>query len=245
MKKFLSLVGIIVVLTVVCLLIPWEHVNWGKISILPASTITVTGEAKQDEAPQIARFSASVTATNVDKQTAINEVNTQMTKIIQAVKDFGINEKDIQTQQVSVYQTKDNIEIMIYPPRPSAKDVWQASNSISITLRDITKASDLTDLLQASGATNVYGPNYSLDDTTQAQADLLAKAIDNAREKAQKIAQASRRKLGKVITVNEGSSGYPGPLYVGGGMMAEKSSAPVEPGTETVYQSVTVTFELK
>lgn len=236
MKKFLSLVGIIAVLTAVCLLIPWEHVNWGKISVLPASTITVTGEAKQDEVPQIARFSASVTATNVDKQTAVNEVNTQMAKLIKSVKDFGIAAKDIQTQQVSVYQTKEE--------RLSIKDVWQASNSISVTLRDITKVSDLADLLAASGATNVYGPNYSLDDTTQAQADLLSKAIDNAREKAQKIAVASQRKLGQVITVSEGSSNYPRPMFVGG-MMAEKSSTPVEPGTETVYQSVTVTFELK
>ncbi len=248
MKKFLSLVGIIIVLTAVCLFIPWEHVNWGKISILPASTITVTGEAKKDELPQIARFSASVTATNADKQTAVNAVNSAMEKIIKSVKDFDINEKDIQTQQVLVYQTKeDRQEIMlIYPPIRSGKDVWQASNSVSITLRDITKASALADLLQNSGAANVSGPNYSLDDTTQAQVDLLAKAIDNAKAKAEKIATASKRKLGKVITVSEGSSGYPGPLFAGGGMMAEKSiSAPVEPGTETVYKSVTVTFELK
>ncbi|MBU1323482.1 SIMPL domain-containing protein, partial [Patescibacteria group bacterium] len=153
MKKFLNLVGIIVILTALCLLIPWEHVNWGKISILPASTITVTGEAKQDLTSQIANFSAGVTATNIDKQTAVNEVNSAMEKIIKSVKDFGIEEKDIQTQQVSVYQTKeDRPEIMIYPPRPSGKDVWQASNSISIKLRNIDQASALTDLLQQSNA---------------------------------------------------------------------------------------------
>lgn len=246
MKNFLGIAGIIIVLIAACLFIPWEHVNWGKISILPASTITVTGEAKQDELPQIARFSASVTATNADKQIAINEVNSAMEKIIKSVKDFGIDTKDIQTQQVSVYQTKeDRPEIMIYPPIRSGKDVWQASNSISITLRDITKAADLTDLLQAGDAANVSGPNYSLDDTTEIQTELLSKAIDNARAKAQKIAAASQRKLGQVITVSEGFSNYPGPLFAGGSMMAERSSAPVEPGTETVSKSVTVTFELK
>lgn len=237
MKKFFSLVGIVAVLLAACLLIPWEHVNWGKISVLPASTITVTGEAKQDLTSQIANFSAGVTATNEDKQTAINEVNSVMEKIIKSVKDFGIDTKDIQTQQISVYQTKEE--------RLFVKDVWQASNSISVTLRDIAKVSALADLLQGSGATNVSGPNYSLDDTTQAQADLFSKAIDNAREKAGKIAAASQRKLGEVITVSEGSSNYPRPLFVGG-MMVEKSVlTPVEPGTETVYQSVTVTFELK
>jgi len=236
MKKFLNLVGIIVVLTAVCLLIPWEHVNWGKISVLPASTITVSGEAKKDELPQIARFSASVTATNADKQTAINEVNSAMEKIIKSVKDFGIDTKDIQTQQVSVYQTKED--------RLSVKDVWQASNSISLKLRNIDQASALTDLLQQSNATNIYGPNYSLDDTTQAQADLLSKAIDNAREKAEKIAVASKRKLGKIITVSEGSAIMPGPVFRAMSV-TETVPAPLEPGTETVYKSVTVTFELK
>lgn len=245
MKKFLNLVGIIVILTALCLLIPWEHVNWGKISILPASTITVTGEAKQDLTSQIANFSAGVTATNIDKQTAVNEVNSAMEKIIKSVKDFGIDEKDIQTQQVSVYQTKeDRPEIMIYPPRPSGKDVWQASNSISIKLRNIDQASALTDLLQQSNATNVYGPNYSLDDTTHAQADLLSKAIANAREKAQKIAVASKRKLGKIITVSEGGTVMPGPVFRSMSV-AESVPTPVEPGSETVYKSVTVTFELK
>lgn len=230
MKNFFSIVGIIIILSAICLLLPWEHVNWGKISILPAPTITVSGEAKANELPQIAHFSASVTVTNQDKQASVNKVNQTMAKLIQLIKDFGINEKDIQTQQLSVYQGKNN---------------WQASNSIRVTLRDITKASALADLLQGSEFTNVSGPSYSLDDTAETQVALLSKAIDNAREKAAKIATASKRKLGKVITVSEGGSSYPRPLSIGG-MMAEKSvSAPVEPGTETIYQSVTVTFALK
>ncbi len=228
MKKFLFLLLFFLGLGLLIKFVP--------ISLEAPASITVTGEAKRDEVPQIARFSASVTATNVDKQTAVNEVNSAMEKIIKSVKDFGIDQKDIQTQQVSVYQTKEG--------RLSDKDVWQASNSISLKLRNIDQASALTDLLQQSNATNVYGPNYSLDDTTQAQADLLAKAIDNAREKAAKIAAASQRKLGKIITVSEGGTVMPGPVFRAMSV-AETVPAPVEPGSETVYQSVTVTFELK
>jgi len=228
MKKFLLILLFFLGLGLLIKFVPF--------SLEPSASITVTGEAKLDLTSQIANFSAGVTATNEDKQTAINEVNTQMTKIIQAVKDFGIDEKDIQTQQVSVYQTKEE--------RLSVKDVWQASNSISLKLRNIDQASTLADLLQQSNATNVYGPNYSLDDTTQAQADLLSKAIDNAREKAEKIAVASKRKLGQVITVSEGGTVMPGPVFRAMSV-AESVPTPVEPGSETVYKSVTVTFELK
>ena len=228
MKKFLLILLFFLGLGLLIKFVPF--------SLEPSASITVTGEAKLDLTSQIANFSAGVTATNEDKQTAINEVNTQMTKIIQAVKDFGIDEKDIQTQQVSVYQTKEE--------RLSVKDVWQASNSISLKLRNIDQASTLADLLQQSNATNVYGPNYSLDDTTQAQVDLLSKAIDNAREKAEKIAVASKRKLGQVITVSEGGTVMPGPVFRAMSV-AESVPTPVEPGSETVYKSVTVTFELK
>jgi len=158
MKKFLLLLSFFLGLALVIKIVPF--------SLKQPATITVTGEAKKDELPQIARFSASVTAANADKQTVVNEVNSAMEKIIKSVKDFGIDEKDIQTQQVSVYQTKEE--------RLSAKDIWQAGNSINITLRNITQASALADLLQGNGAANVFGPNYSLDDTTLPQADKIA-----------------------------------------------------------------------
>ncbi len=68
--------------------------------------------------------------------------------------------------------------------------------------------------------------------------------MTDAKEKAEIIAKASGRKLGKVLTVTEGSAGsnllpmYAAKEGMGGG-------ASVEPGTSTVSKSMTVTFELK
>ena len=58
------------------------------ITFAPQATITVTGEAKADKAPQIAHFSASVLVFNTDKQTAVNEVNTKMEQLVKSLKDF-------------------------------------------------------------------------------------------------------------------------------------------------------------
>jgi uncharacterized protein YggE len=220
--------------------LPLERVNWGKIEFLPASTITVTGQAKREEASQIASFSVSVTASNDNKQTAIDEVNTKMADIIQKVKDFGIDEKDLKTQNVSVYESPE-VEILIYPPQKRGLR-WTASNSLEIKLKDASQASQLADLLNATGATSVSGPNFTLDNTQEAEVALLEKAIANARQKAEKVAQASGRRLGKIITVSEGGS--PMGIYP----MLERAvdtTTPIEPGTETVYKSVTVIFELK
>lgn len=223
-------------------------VKFIPITFAPQATIIVTGEAKADKIPQIAHFSASVSVFNADKQIAVNEVNAKMEKLVKDVKDFGIAPKDIQTQSVSVNEINNEAEIMIYPPRPRGQSKgWQASNSITITLRNIDKASGLTNLLQNSGVTDVSGPSFSLDDTAKIQTDLLAEAIADAKTKAQKAAQAGGRKLGKMITVNEGYSYTPGPLDAlsSGKMDRAVSDAPVEPGTERLSQTATVVFELK
>lgn len=208
--------------------------------------ITVTGQAEIDTLPQMAYFSATVSEFNSDKDAAVNQVNSAMDQLIAAVKTFGIADSDITTQQVSVYEVDGGPEIMIFPPRPVQKG-WQASNSIEITLRDIEKASALTDLLQGSGATSVSGPNFTMDDTTDLEVQLLTEAIADAKEKAQTTAQAAGRRLGKVITVSE--SGNVMPLYYRGleavGSADVGVPAPIEPGTQTTSKTVMVVFELK
>ena len=137
---------------------------------------------------------------------------------------------------------------MIYPPRPTTNQKkWTASNTITITLGEVDRAGGLTDLLNSSGATNVYGPNFSLDQKNLDDSAVLIKAVNDARTRAEKVAEASGRSLGKVITITEGSS-YNPPIFAtmeAGRADTKSIPAPVEPGTQTVSKSVTVTFELK
>lgn len=223
---------------------PWKDINWGKFSMVPVEMVTVNGEAQTVEKNQIASFTAGVNASNNVKQTAVNEVNSKMEVLIKSVKDFGIKPEDIQTQNVSVYQG--DIWYVDGGVSKSKKGQWTANNSIVITLRNVDRASQMTDLLTASGATNVYGPNFRVDDTNAAERELYGAAMKDAMEKADVIARASGRKLGKVLTVNDEGSGrnviYPlmAKADLGGGGVP----APVEPGSQTVTKNLTVSFEL-
>ncbi len=220
--------------------VPWSRVNWGKLELSPASTVTVTGQAKTQERSQIATFTAGVSSVNDDKETAVNEVNGKIETIISAVKDFGIDEKDIQTQNLSVYQTEERFyEEGVQKSRPGQ---WRVSNSIEIKLRDVDEASTLAGLLTNSGATSVHGPSFSLEETQEAEVGLLEEAIENAREKAETIAEGSNRTLGRIISVTEGTQAAS--VYRAVGLEAG-GGAPIEPGTETVGKTVTVVFELK
>ncbi|HWA51740.1 MAG TPA: SIMPL domain-containing protein [Patescibacteria group bacterium] len=245
MKNIFFALGTLIVLVLAANFLPISRINWGKISIQPAGTITVTGTAQEDVTNQVATFNATVTATNADKQTAVNKVNTQMTALLAALKNFGIADADITTQSVNTYQNQAQTLIYPVPPQQTNNNDWTASNSISITLRDVSKASSLTDLLNNSGATNVYGPNLSVDQNTNTDSDLLTKAVADAKTKAQNIAKASGQTLGKIITLNEDGTSSPiSPLFATKDQSASSVPAPIQPGTTTMSKSVTVTWEL-
>lgn len=223
--------------------IPLRLINWGTLQMSIAPVITVTGEAKSEQKSQIASYNAGVNEISDNKDQAIASVNEKVAAIIEAAKAFGIKSEDIKTQNINVYQMQEQY----YDETGSQKQragQWQVNNSIEVKLRDVDRAGALADVLAKAGANQLYGPNFQLDDTREAATELLTEAIDDARSKAEKIAAGSGRKLGKVISVTEGgASGVPIPMYrmeSGGG-----GGGPAEPGTGTVYTSVTVVFELK
>src|SRR5258708_32575845 len=110
-KGIFFAIGTILLLAVLVPFLPLDRINWGRVSVLPAATITVTGTANGNVANTSATFGATVTATNADKQTAINKVNTQMTALIAAVKNFGIADADIKTDSINVYQLPQTVPL--------------------------------------------------------------------------------------------------------------------------------------
>lgn len=218
--------------------------SWGRLTFVPPRTVTVVGEAKSQEKSQIAVFSAGVNAFNDDKNVAVNDVNKKVEAIIEAVKEFGVVAADIKTQSLNIYQNQEQY----YDADGRQKyrsGQWNVSNTVEIRLKDVDRASALAGVLTKSGANNVYGPNFTFDDTSEQATALLDAAFKNAKEKAAKVALSTGKKLGSVISVTEaGASAQQVPMYrmEGGG---GGGGAAVEPGSGTVSKSVTVTFEIE
>ncbi len=229
--------------------------HWGSLEMRSSSSITVSGTAKKEQSNQIANFTVGVESIEESKEAALNKAATAVNQIIAKVKEFGIKAEDIQTQEASVYQETEyvtnEVSTMIYP-QPNRGDArkgdWRANNSLSIKLRNVDQAEALLTLLNNSDANYVHGPNFSLDDTEVIGDELLAAAVINAREKAEKIAAANKQKVGKILSLVEGGS-YPVydsyksvmPMTAGGTAVVE---AELEPGSSTTTKTVTVTFAL-
>ncbi|HCM82801.1 MAG: hypothetical protein UV63_C0061G0008 [Microgenomates group bacterium GW2011_GWC1_43_11] len=221
--------------------LPWRFINWGTFALSTSSTVTVVGEAQTEEENKRASFTAAVTIVKDKKEQAIDETNQKIATITSAVKNFGIPASDVKTQNLSIYQEEET-----YTERGSQKrrpGAWRVSNSIEITLRDAKKAGALADILSKTGATSVYGPNFTLDEESASGRALLSSAVGDARKKADLLAKAAGKKLGPIITISEGTT-QQGPMALlrGEGM---GGGSDMQPGSETIRKSVTVTFKLR
>ncbi len=223
---------------------PWQDLKWGSLKMAQERTITVSGEAMRQEQNQVAQFSAGVRAIEDDKEVAIEKVNQAVAEIIKRVKDFGVKEEDIKTQSLSVHQTEDRYWDEDSGSYKDRSGQWRVNNTVEITLREVDRVSQMTDLLSESGATNVYGPNLRVDSSQKLGDGLLSLAVADARNKAEGLANQMGVRLGEVVrVVEEGTTSDRSvvPLMEAGA----GGGAPIEPGSTRVSKSVTVVFEIK
>lgn len=223
---------------------PFHLKNLGSLTFKQQNIVTVVGEASTDLVNKVATFDVGVSVTMDEKDKAVTEVNNQINKITADLKSFGIAPADLKTSSISIYQNQDYYtdENGAQKSRPGQ---WSVSNSIQVKLKDVAKADLLTDMLFSSGATNVYGPNFSIDETNDSKKDLYAKALDDSKKKAEILATNSGKKLGKVVSITMGNVAQVNPMYfakaegIGGGGGADLSQ-----GTSSVSVSMTVVYEL-
>jgi uncharacterized protein YggE len=199
-----------------------------------AGTVTVNGTGTVDTVPDTASMSFGVTTQAATAAAALAQNSSQMANVIAALKAAGIAAKDIQTQSVSLQPQTG--------PDGNAVAGYTASNSVGATVRDIGKLGAVIDAATAAGANTVYGPSLTRADTDALYRDALKAAVADARAKAGALADAAKLSLGAVQSMSEGGGAVPLPYAAG--RAADATSTPIEPGTQQVQATVTVTFAL-
>ena len=204
----------------------------------PEHTIAVAGSGKITVVPDMATVSLGV---NVQKETAkaAREAGAAaMTKVIAAIKALGIDDKDITTSMVSlgpVYDYQSNVQKIIG---------YQLQNTVSITVRDLTKVSDVLDDSVAAGATTVNGVSFDVSDRTAAEAKAREAAMFDAKAKADTLSKAAGVAIVGVASISETVSTpiwYSPEMSVAAGAR-EDASTPVMPGSTDITITVQVSY---
>jgi uncharacterized protein YggE len=189
-------------------------------------TISVSGTGVVSMTPDIGWFTASVVTQAATAAQAEQQNNDAMSKVISALKQAGIVDKDIQTVAFSLTPTYQDSKD---PAKPPILVGYSARQSISVTVRDVSAIGKMLDLAISSGANEMGGIYFGLSDAKaqQAQSQALDLAVKDANSKAQAIAKSAGVTLVGPISINLGSSYQP--VRVG---LAEAAAqpAPIMPG---------------
>lgn len=212
----------------------------------PGQTISVTAIGTAKTTPNVAKVTATVETKNpnIDLARQLNE--TKVAAIVEKLKGAGIDQKDIKTQNISAGQAYEP-EIMIYPPQPRP-NTNSFSTSLEVTIRNFDNTDSILQTLTQNGATNLYGPNLTVDDEKldMAKSEARKKAVENAKTKAEELASASGRKIGRAVKIQEqGDYAYPVPMMAVGGADLREKASQIQPGQDEVSINVQVDFELK
>jgi uncharacterized protein YggE len=119
---------------------------------------------------------------------------------------------------------------------------YSASNTVHATM-PISKAGSVIDKAVAAGANEIYGPNLRVSDSDAQYAQAVDEAFDDARARAEAVAQKAGVTLGRPIAIVEGGGGGPIPYY-GARTLEAAADVAIEPGHQEIQAVLTVTFAI-
>ncbi len=223
--------------------------------VAATNTISVSGDGEVFAVPDTATFSVTIQEEAKDVKAAQDVATKKGNDIIDYLKQQGIDEKDIQTTDYSVYPQYDYITAVCTqgycPPGKQTLRGFQVSQTLTVKVRDTKKAGELLSGVGSRGVSSVSGLSFTIDDQDKLEAEARDKAITKAKEKAEVLAESLGVRIVRVVGFSEGGIG--GPIYYAkammsygmGGAESDTPSPEIPTGQNKIISNVTVTYEVR
>jgi uncharacterized protein len=212
-------------------------VGQSALSIAALRTITSTGTGSVSTVPDRLFLNIGVQTSAPKVSDALKANNASAQNLIAALKEKGIEDKDIKTSQLSIYPQFDSAGRKVTS--------YQVTNSVTVTVRKIDSSGDLIDAASnvAGDAIRISGLNFAVSDPSPSLAAARDLAVKDATTQAEQLAKAAGVKLGKIRSIHTAGSGNSTPIYRAGAV-AEKASTPIAEGTQEITASVELVFDI-
>lgn len=240
--KVLALVGIVFV---IFLFVAMGPLSAWQASFTPARVITVSATGKTTATPDEADVNFSVVTQGTDPATLSNNNNTKMNAVMQFVSSQGIASSDIAT---TGYDLEPNYQY----DRNSGRNFitgYTLTQTVEVKIKDLTKVAGVLGGLAPLGVNQIGGVNFTFQDQDTFIAAARSDAMNKAKQQAMAMASEAGASLGEVVTVSESSYiPFPQTPYAVSnamGAVAAPVTPSIQPGSQDVTDSVTVTYELR
>ena len=207
--------------------------------------IAVQGSAEIRVAPDEATVRLGILRQANTAQAAQEQANATAQQILSAITQLGVPQQQIQTSRL-------NLSPIFAPRGPESREAprivaYQAANLISIRLDDLSQVGPAIDAGLKAGANQLEGVQFGLRNELPAREQALKQAVNEARRKADAIAEALNVRLDGVLDVSEGGVSVTPRTEFGDVVMArslEAAPTPVSPGQLEVRASVSIRYRI-
>jgi hypothetical protein len=207
------------------------------------NAINVQGETQFEVAPDLSKIRFRLETRSLTAQDAQVRNRQMQDSVLAALTNAGARKSDIETTDYRVERWTE----WDYEMQRQIEKGYLVTNAFVVSTTDLEKVGNLLDAGIQAGANNVESISFELSDAKQREVktEALRKATQNARDKAEALADGAGVRLGKVLSLNENSY-YVQPFYRGDVMMAkaEMGGAPEVPPTAVSPQSVQVSAQV-
>lgn len=199
MKRMLTVFT--VVLMMVSLAVPGLSENGERL-------IQVSGSAVVSLAADTASIQIGVNTRKETVREAQQENAALMAAVMKAIKDAGVDEKDIMTSQFNVYSSYEySVDAL---GRETRTPYYEVQNNVMVTIHDLTLVGAVLDAAMEAGANTSYGITFSSAQANEAYQKALTRAVEDAMTKAKVLASAAGVELGTLLRINavQNTAGY-------------------------------------
>lgn len=220
-----------------------EHKYIGKPATV-RDTITIQGEGKVTAKPTLALVQFGVVTQAATPAQAQSANTAKMNTVNQAMKELGIAVDDLET---SGYNLNPNYD---YAKSPMTIQGYILSQNLSVKVRDFEKVGTVLERGVALGINQVNTVQFTIDEPAELREEARMKALQDAKKKADALADALGVDIVRVVSFSENgwSDPNPGVMYYARNE-AVSAAAPMAPsiqsGTQDVQTSVSVTYEIR
>lgn len=206
--------------------------------------ISVSGTGKVTGKPDVVKLTLGVSAEADTVQKARDQAAASLDAMIKSLKNNGIAEKDLQTQQFSIQPQYD------YNDGNQRLRGFQVTNILNVTLRDINKTGQVVDDAVRAGGndTQIQGLAFTIENPDDLKQQAREKAVADAKAKAETLARSAGVTIGEAMNISE--TGYAPPVYydasrAGVAGPATGESTPIQPGELDVTVDVSITWAIE
>lgn len=208
------------------------------------AVISITGTGTASAEPDVASIVFGIDITRDTADAAVNEAGRLADAAMAAARSAGVAGADMQTTGYNLWveEVWDD-----YNYEYTGEMQYHVTHWIKADVRDIESVGEVLASVVDAGANSISSVSFRVMDTQALYEQARVRAAENARDKAEQLADTFGVELGDLTSISEWANNYypmDQSYYNYGGGYGEYYAPPVTPGSYTISVEVSASWEL-